>query len=82
VSEYRGRGEVIRRAVAAGEYGTAFKTAAGFRPVVDRFFNDVFVMVEEERLRRQRLTLVWRLHELLLELADISEIVPRNPQTS
>jgi hypothetical protein len=33
-------------------------------------------------LRRQRLTLVWRLHELLLELADISEIVPRNELTS
>jgi glycyl-tRNA synthetase beta chain len=82
VAEYRTRGEVIRRAVAAGEYATAFKAAAGFRPVVDRFFNDVFVMVEEERLRHQRLTLVWRLHELLLELADISEIVPRNQQTS
>jgi glycyl-tRNA synthetase beta chain len=78
VSEYRSRGEAMRRAVDAGDYQAAFKAAAGFRPVVDQFFNDVFVMVEEETLRRQRLTLVWRLHELLLELADISEIVPRN----
>jgi glycyl-tRNA synthetase beta chain len=72
VSEYRSRGEAMRRAVAAGDYQAAFKVAAGFRPVVDQFFNDVFVMVEEETLRRQRLTLVWRLHELLLDLADIS----------
>jgi glycyl-tRNA synthetase beta chain len=82
LSEYRSRGEAIRRAVAACDYATAFKVASGFRPVVDRFFTDVFVMVEEEPLRRQRLTLVWRLHELLLELADISEIVPRNDQAS
>ena len=51
-------------------------------PVVDRFFVDVFVMVDDERCAGQRLTLVWRLHELLLELADISEIVPRNASTS
>ena len=82
MSEYRTRGEAIRRAVAAGDYPAAFRIASGFRPVVDRFFVDVFVMVEEETLRRQRLTLVWRLHELLLELADISEIVPRNASTS
>lgn len=82
VSEYRTRGEAMRRAVAAGDYQAAFKVASGFRPVVDRFFTDVFVMVEEEQLRRQRLTLVWRLHELLLELADISEIVPRSEPPS
>ena len=78
LSEYHSRGGAIRRAVAAGDYAAAFRTASGFRPVVDQFFVDVFVMVEEESLRRQRLTLVWRLHELLLELADISEVVPRN----
>ncbi len=82
VSEYRSRGEAIRRAVGAADYHTAFKEASGFRPVVDRFFTDVFVMVEDETLRRQRLTLVWRLHELLLGLADISEIVPGNVPAS
>jgi len=37
----------------------------------------VFVMVEDAGLRAQRLSLLRRLHELLLELADISEIVPK-----
>ena len=82
VAEYWSRGEAIRRAVASSDYPAAFRVASGFRPAVDRFFADVFVMVEEETLRRQRLTLVWRLHELLLELADMSEIVPRNAATS
>jgi len=34
-------------------------------------------MVEDPALRTQRLSLLRRLHELLLELADISEIVPK-----
>jgi len=34
-------------------------------------------MVEDVELRDQRLSLVWLLHELMLDLADISEIVPR-----
>jgi len=53
-----------------------FRVASGFRPAVDRFFTDVFVMVDDAELRVQRLSLLRRLHELLLELADISEIVP------
>ncbi len=77
LQEYRMRGEAVRAAVAAGDYLSAFRQASAFRPAVDRFFTDVFVMVDDQTLRRQRLTLLWRLHEQLLELADISELVPR-----
>ncbi|MBI4477304.1 MAG: glycine--tRNA ligase subunit beta [Acidobacteria bacterium] len=77
IGEFEARGAQIRHALAAGDYAQAFRAASGFRPAVDRFFTDVFVMVDDAALRTQRLTLVWRLHELLLELADISEIVPR-----
>jgi len=45
---------------------------------VDRFFTDIFVMVEDQELRDQRLSLLRKLHDLLLELADISEIVPKS----
>ncbi len=34
-------------------------------------------MVDDVALRDQRLTLIWRLHDLIQELADISEIVPQ-----
>ncbi len=78
LQEYRSRGQAVRAALASGDYLAAFRQASGFRPAVDRFFTDVFVMVDDEHVRRQRLTLLWRLHELLLELADISELVPRN----
>ena len=47
------------------------------RPAVDRFFTDVFVMADDPRLRTARLTLMADLRDLILELADISEIVPQ-----
>lgn len=75
--EYEARGAQLRQALEAGDYVQACRTAAGFRASVDRFFTDIFVMVDDQELRRQRLTLVWRLHELLLQLADISEILPK-----
>ena len=63
--------------MARRDYVEAFRQASLFRPAVDRFFTDVFVMVDDTALRDQRLTLLWRLHELILDLADISEIVPQ-----
>jgi glycyl-tRNA synthetase beta chain len=75
--EFRVRGEQVRAAAARRDYLEAFRLASGFRPAVDRFFTDVFVMVDDAALREQRLTLIWRLHELMLDLADISEIAPQ-----
>ncbi len=77
LEEFRARGEHVRAAVAGRDYVEAFRQASLFRPAVDRFFTDVFVMVDDAALRDQRLTLLWRLHDLILDLADISEIVPQ-----
>jgi glycyl-tRNA synthetase beta chain len=77
LAEFERRSASIRAAAAERRYEQAFHLASGFRPSVDRFFTDVFVMVEDAGLRAQRLSLLRRLHELLLELADISEIVPK-----
>jgi glycyl-tRNA synthetase beta chain len=77
VADYGTRATAIRAAVAARQYDQAFRVASGFRPAVDRFFTDIFVMVDDESLRIQRLTLLRQLHELLLDLADVSEINPR-----
>jgi glycyl-tRNA synthetase beta chain len=77
LGEFSHRSALIRDATAARRYEQAFRIASGFRPSVDQFFTDVFVMVEDLGLRAQRLSLLRRLHELLLDLADISEIVPK-----
>jgi glycyl-tRNA synthetase beta chain len=67
----------IAQATAQADYKRAFAEIAGLRPVVDRFFIEVFVMAEDARLRTARLTLMAELRDSILALADISEIVPQ-----
>ncbi|HSL21419.1 MAG TPA: glycine--tRNA ligase subunit beta [Vicinamibacterales bacterium] len=64
-------------AITAGDYRRAFGEIAALRPAVDRFFTEVFVMVEDAALRHARLTLMAELRDLVLQLADISEIAPQ-----
>ena len=73
------RQPVIDRAVQSGEgYREAFAQASAFGPAVDRFFTEVFVMVDDPRVRQARLRLMRRLERLISQLADISEIVPED----
>ena len=66
----------IDAAVTSGEdYRAAFGEAARFGPAVDRFFTDVLVMAEDPKVRLRRLALLKRLERLILQLADVSEIV-------
>ena len=58
------------------DYTRAFTEIAALRPAVDRFFTEVFVMADDVRVRTARLTLMAHLRDLILTLADISEIVP------
>jgi glycyl-tRNA synthetase beta chain len=73
--ELEKRGDVIQRALEAGDYRRAFAEAAKFGPAVDQFFADVFVMVDDAVLKTARLALMKRLEAVILSLADISEIV-------
>ena len=68
------RAPQIRTAAKAGDYATAFRTAAGFRASVDRFFADVLVMHDDAAVRDRRLGLLAILRDLVMELADISEV--------
>jgi glycyl-tRNA synthetase beta chain len=67
----------IEEAARTADYRRALAETASLRPAVDRFFTDVFVMADDERLRTARLTLMADLRDLILGLADISEIVPQ-----
>ena len=67
----------VDAATRVAEYKRAFTEIAGLRPAVDRFFTEVFVMAEDARTRSARLALMAELRDLILQLADISEIVPQ-----
>jgi glycyl-tRNA synthetase beta chain len=74
--ELEQRGPKIDLAVTSGEgYRAAFAEAARFGPAVNRFFTDVLVMAEDPELRLRRLVLLKKLETLILQLADMSEIV-------
>jgi glycyl-tRNA synthetase beta chain len=60
--------------LAAGEYEQALRTLAGLRSAVDRFFDEVLVMSEDERQRRNRLALLASLGDLFLRVADVSHL--------
>jgi glycyl-tRNA synthetase beta chain len=67
----------VEQVAAQHDYKKAFTEIAGLRAAVDTFFTDVFVMADDERLRTARLSLMAGLRDLILDLADISEIVPQ-----
>jgi glycyl-tRNA synthetase beta chain len=75
LSEVEARTPGIQRAAERAEYREAFAAIAAFQPVVAKFFDDVLVMADDETLRTARLALVARLRDLILDIADISEIV-------
>ncbi len=57
-----------------GDYEPALMRLAGLREAVDRFFDDVMVMVDDEALRRNRLALLNQLRGLFLRVADLSRL--------
>jgi glycyl-tRNA synthetase beta chain len=78
-AEITRRRPIIEGAVAMGDgYRKAFAEAAGFGPSVAKFFDDVMVMADEPALREARLRLMRQLESLILQLADVSEMVPQS----
>jgi glycyl-tRNA synthetase beta chain len=75
LKELEQRQQTIQAAVASGHFRRGFAEAARVGPAVDTFFKDVFVMVDDPSLKMARLQLMRRLEQVILSLADISEIV-------
>jgi glycyl-tRNA synthetase beta chain len=76
LQELEQRAPVIDSVLKSGEnLRRAFVEAAQFGPAVDRFFTEIFVMTEDQALRKARLRLMKLLERLILRIADISEIV-------
>jgi glycyl-tRNA synthetase beta chain len=78
MAELDTRAPAIRTAAARGDYRDAFSGIAQLQPAVAKFFDDVLVMAEDEQVRIARLGLVATLRDLILGIADISEIVTEN----
>ncbi len=59
---------------ARAEYLAGLERLAELRPAVDRFFDEVMVMVDDEALRNNRLALLAQLMQCFRQVADFSKI--------
>jgi glycyl-tRNA synthetase beta chain len=60
-------------------YQEALELIASLRPAVDRFFDNVLVMADDEAVRKNRLALLGNLLREFSTIADFSEIVTETP---
>ncbi|MFN3594948.1 MAG: glycine--tRNA ligase subunit beta [Thiobacillaceae bacterium] len=67
----------VEALLAALDYTGALCELAGVRAAVDRFFEQVMVMVDEPLLRANRLALLAELARLLNCVADIGQLAPQ-----
>jgi glycyl-tRNA synthetase beta chain len=75
---HRAAGELRKKAeglILLGHYDAALREIARLRPDVDDFFNAVLVMAENEKIRRNRLSLLASISSLFREIADFSRLV-------
>ena len=75
LSDVEARAPGIRARRSAPTIARRSRPSRRFSPSVAKFFDDVLVMADDEALRTARLALVARLRDLILDIADISEIV-------
>jgi glycyl-tRNA synthetase beta chain len=65
----------VREAARTLDYRPALETIASIRPKVDLFFDKVLVNAQDQRIRHNRLTLLYTLLAEFSTIADFSEIV-------
>ncbi len=67
--------ERVHPLLESRDYTAVLSDLAQLRQVVDRFFDDVMVMVDDAHIRANRLALLRELRRLFLDVADISRLV-------
>lgn len=55
-------------------YPEAISVLVGFKETIDRYFDKVFVMVDDQKLKENRLSLLARIKDMFLEYGDFSKI--------
>ncbi len=65
---------VVADYTGVGDYDNALKKIAGLRPFIDKFFDDVMVMTDDEALRDNRILLLSFIADMFSNIADFSII--------
>jgi glycyl-tRNA synthetase beta chain len=67
--------EQIDELVAARLYERAFESFAGMAPELEKFFDDVMVNVDDEKVRDNRMSLLRQVGGAVMKIADVTKIV-------
>jgi len=67
----------VDASIARRAYTEALETLAGLRGAIDRFFEDIMIMTDDEVVRNRRLTLLRELDRLFSGVADVSRLPGR-----
>ena len=68
-------GAQIEEMIAGREYRRALESFAGMAPELETFFHEVMVMVDDEGLRSNRLSLLRKIGSAVNRIADVTKIV-------
>lgn len=64
----------VNAKIAARDYIAAISDLSSIKDSVDRFFDEVMVMVDDESVKQNRLALLNQIYQLFLQVADISRL--------
>lgn len=67
--------EKVDSLVASKEYDKALDQLISLREPIDKFFENVMVMVENEEIKENRLSLIKKISNKMMEICDLSKIV-------
>src|SRR5205085_12648499 len=68
-------GSQIEEMIGERDYRRALESFAGMAPELERFFDDVMVMVDDEAVRRNRMSLLRKVGNAVTKIADVTKIV-------
>ena len=74
--------ETVEKLRAARDYEGALLAIAKLRPAIDKFFDKVMVMVDDDHLRANRLALLQTVVKEFSTIADFSEIVTEGKEST
>ncbi|MGA9509209.1 MAG: glycine--tRNA ligase subunit beta [Candidatus Sulfotelmatobacter sp.] len=72
----------VERSRAARDYDEALREIAELRPLIDNFFDDVMVMVDDDDLRANRLALLQTVVNEFSTIADFSEMATETKEST
>lgn len=68
-------GDQIDELIAQRNYRVALESFAALAPELEKFFDDVMVMVDDEAVRRNRMSLLRKVGDAVKKIGDVTKIV-------